>query len=336
MKRRAIFSILIVLLSGVLSTSCQTTKDRVIATTDVTVRDYKKKPDYTISHRFVVLADSRGKDLGTNHETMVQILKLIKTLNPQPEFAVIPGDLVGGTSNDQEFQSSLEYFKSTITQFYPIEFYYPGVGNHETYFNKHGEQIFAKVFSEFDANFDQNYGRTVYYFDKGDARFFMLNNDHPGEMQRISGRQLQWVQDNINQNSKHHFFFIHEPSFPTCYKEGKAMDTYREERNIFWDLVEEAQNPVVFCGHEHFYSRRHITESYSEAINENQYVFDKSVNQVTIGGFGGPLYATNCNKDGVDVPPITKYHFGLVDITPDRNIFYAISSEGEQLDYFEN
>jgi hypothetical protein len=287
-------------------------------------------PDF----RFVVLADSRGEDHGANTLVMDTILSEIKQLQPQVSFALIPGDLVVGSKDPKNLEGQLRYYKKTLSAFYPIEFFYPGIGNHEVMHDNKGERLFGKVFSEFNGSFLRRYGRTVYFFDRGNSRFFMLSTDHPSEMHTIAAAQLAWIKKNIDPAKKHNFFFMHEPSYPTGYYVGSAQDVDPFCRNEFWDLIDSLKGSMVFCGHEHFYSRRHIDRVYNETVNGKEFAYDKVIYQVTIGGFGGPLSESYVAKDGVDVPPIAAYHYAVVDVKGDTVGVTIQSLNGKILDHF--
>lgn len=285
--------------------------------------------------RFVVLADSRGNEGGINQSVVDSILADIKKLNPQPAFAVIPGDLVVGSPRSGDLKRQLLHFRNTITKYYPIDFYYLGIGNHEIMHDNRGESIFSDVFPEPRGQYLGGYHRSVYWFDRGATRLFMLNSDHPSEMHRISNRQLAWIKRNADPSKQHSIFFMHEPSYPTGYYIGSALDSDPYKRNKLWDLIDSMQGPLVFCGHEHFYSRRHIDRCYNETINGKSFSYDRVVYQVTVGGFGGPLLSNFVDKPGVDVPPIAAHHFAVVDIDENGIRVTALGLGGTVLDKFQ-
>jgi 3',5'-cyclic-AMP phosphodiesterase len=284
--------------------------------------------------RFVVLADCRGKDQGVNSPVMRQILGEIKKLQPQPSFAVIPGDLVTGNPNPKLLKQQMLHFRQTITGFYPLAFYYLGIGNHETTHETKGEKFFEELFVEQGATFLCGYHKSVYFIDRGSARLFMLNSDHPGEMHTISAGQLKWVKAHVDPAKKHNIFFVHEPSYPTSYNIGNSLDFNPYLRNMFWNLVDSLPGAILFCGHEHFYSRRHIDRTYSETVEGREFRYKRSVYQVTVGGFGAPLSSGYDTKDGVDVLPIGEYHFAVVDVSEDAIKVKVQNIEGKVLDDF--
>lgn len=285
--------------------------------------------------RFVVLADSRGSDNGVNSEIVKKILTKIKELSPQPEFAIMPGDLVEGSKQFKTVKGQLEYFKQLITEYYPISFYYPGIGNHEMKAGKDGERAFASVFNEFKADFLKGYNRTSYYFDVGDTRIFMLNSNHPEEKHKITGKQLRWLKSKLDQSKKRNIFMFHEPAYPTGAQAGYSLDKYPGSRDVFWKVVDSVKNPIVICGHEHNYSRRLVDSSFSETISGKKYTFKQSVYQIITGGFGAPLYEQYTLKKNIIIPPIPKYHFIIVDINEDGISFQAIDIDGNLLDSFQ-
>ncbi len=299
------------------------------------VPDNSGGPAQKKSLRFIVLADSRGSDNGVNSTVVKKILQEVKKLSPQPEFAIMPGDLTDGSRNYSGIKAQLGYFKQIITQFYPEQFFYPGIGNHEMIAGKNGEKAFSEIFSEFSADFLDGYNKTSYYFDAGDTRLFMLNSDHPGETHKITGKQLEWLQSNIDPSKKRNIFLTHEPPYPTGAEAGYSLDKYPSARDAFWEVVDSSNSPIVFCGHEHNYSRRLIDKSFNEKIDGISYNFDKQVFQIISGGFGAPLYTQYTSKKNMVVPPIPEYHFTIVDIDDNNVQIQAINIDGKIIDSFQ-
>lgn len=284
--------------------------------------------------RFVVIADSRGSDHGVNTEIVRKVLSEIQKLSPQPEFAIMPGDLTEGSKQYKEVKKQLEYFKQVITEYYPISFYYPGIGNHEMKAGAKGEKAYAEVFSEFSANFLKGYHKTSYYIDTDDSRIFMLNSDHPEEMHKITGSQLAWLKANVDPNKKHNIFLLHEPAYPTGAEAGYSLDKYPGSRDSFWKVVDSLDHSIVFCGHEHNYSRRVVDSSFNETAGGKKYKFGRSIFQVISGGFGAPLYEKYTLNKNIIIPPQPQYHYTVVDIREDGLSVQAINLEGEILDSF--
>lgn len=288
-----------------------------------------------ISLRFVVMADSRGSNGGINTDAIKRTFESIKKTTPQPLFAVMPGDLVEGADSYSQEKSQLQDFKDKITKYYPISFFYPGFGNHEATASESGEQAFEMVFSEFKANFLEGYHKTVYYFDSGNARFYMLNSNHPAEEHIISNKQLNWIEANKDPGKKENFYFFHEPAFPTGAHVGSSLDVNKLQRDSFWEIIDHSENPMVFCGHEHNYSRRHIDSDFGETINNQVFKFTKQIFQVTTGSFGAPVYTSYIDKKNVDVPPIPEYHYAIVDVNEGKIKVNVYNLNGKVIDSFE-
>lgn len=288
------------------------------------------------SLRFVVMADCRGTIEGTVNTVAVEkTLEQIKKLSPQPSFAIMPGDLVNCSTNYTLNKSEFTSFKDIITKYYPINFYYPGIGNHETAAGLKGEQAFGEVFSEFKANFLDGYNRTVYYFDNSNIRFYMLNTNHPGENGIISDIQLKWVKLNTDSSKIRNFYFFHNPAYPTGAHVGSSLDVNKLQRDKLWETIDSSINPMVFCGHEHNYTRRHINSDFNETIGGETFNYSKVVYQVTAGTFGAPIHTTFTSTKNVDVPPIGEDHYAVVDTNRSKVKVTVYNLEGKIIDQFE-
>lgn len=284
--------------------------------------------------RFVVMSDSRGSDHGINNTVVRRTLNQIRKISPSPQFAIIPGDLVSGSDSYEEIREQLSYFKDIITDYYPSEFFYPGFGNHEGRAGIEGEKAFSEVFSELNVNSLEGYNNTVYYFDKLGTRFYMLNSNHPGGENTISDSQLNWIKSNNLKGQKNNIFFFHEPAYPTGAHIGSSLDVNKLQRDKLWEVIDQSPNPIVFCGHEHNYTRRHIDSSFNEIVNGRAFYFNKLVYQVTTGTFGAPIYRDYKDNKNVDVPPVPMYNFVIVDITNDEMRITAYDINGEIIDEF--
>lgn len=181
---------------------------------------------------------------------------------------------------------------SYYTKVFDINTFLPVIGNHEQKGSIECQEMFTSMFSEFterqDVHFCEGYNNTVWYYDdvKLNTRIFALNTNNPKEEHKITGKQLEWLKSNINPAMGQNIFIMHEPAYSTWHY-GNALDRQVQARDEFWDVVECANNPMVFCGHEHLYSRKLINSRFDEMIGGNTYSHEKQVYQVHIGGFGG-------------------------------------------------
>jgi len=326
-RRKAIILLISSFLFSIFFTACSSAN----SDTEKPANSYKG----SIELRFVVMADSQGYEGGINLDVVTKTMEEIKKLSPQPSFAAMPGDLIQGANTYSEEKEQFLYFQKTITQYYPIEFFYPGFGNHESEAGKRGEQAFEDVFSDIDANFLDDYHKTVYYFDRYNTRFFMLNSSHHGEKNMISDTQLNWVVENTDKTKMHNVYFFHQPAYPTGAHIGSSLDVNRLQRDKLWQVIDNSESPIVFCGHEHNYSRRHIDSSFSENVDGQSFRFSKSVYQITAGTFGGfPSFFYGDTK-GVDVPPIPEYSYAVVDVYENAIHVTVYNLEGKIIDDFD-
>ncbi|MFZ5967780.1 MAG: metallophosphoesterase family protein [Bacillota bacterium] len=297
-------------------------------------RRKKTKKNALPDYRFIVMGDSRGKDEGVNEEIFRALLNEIMGLYPEPDYIMFSGDLVSGSRKSKELKAQLKKFKEIFTDYFPIEILLPTVGNHEVGSNPEDdtrEKIFAKVYSEFEADeFLKGYNRTAYYVDVGDVRLIALNSYHPGESNQITGRQLEWFRRVVREPKKHKLVFLHAPAYPVGQHIGSSLDAYPEERDRFWDIIDKNHVGLVFAGHEHNYSRRRIDKSFSTEA----YQFQGEVDQIVAGGAGAPLRDTFADEQGVIVPPIAAYHYVIVDVYGEDLYVKAVSVDGDIIDEF--
>ena len=296
--------------------------------------------------RFAVMADSRkSKDEPVNIEDFQKVLAQLKKVRPQPQFVFFPGDLVRGMDTSYSgMTNQYTIWKNTVTAYYPITFFFPSVGNHETYngdTNSQAERAFADIFPDFKVTEElPGYNRTVYYLDYDNSRLFMLNTNHIGANHRIDTLQQEWLAKNLNQK-QHDLIFLHEPAYPTSSHIGSSLDVKSTERDAFWKIIDTANVSLVFVGHEHYYARRHIDKVFNPEYKNNIY-------QVTTGSCGAPLYTAiainmlnklDANKrflctTNIDVDPISEYHFAIVDVVGKRVTTTVYNVKGKLIDRF--
>lgn len=284
--------------------------------------------------RFLVFADSKGKENGINEKVLRALLKETCKLTPKPQFIVMCGDTVAGSNKEEILIFQLKRLRSIIDKYYPNIPLLPVVGNHEVNIEPQDdrfERILSQIYSDLTPNDAlDGYNNTVYHIDSGDTRFIILNAFHYGSTHKISKDQLNWFEEKACEPKKNKFVFIHSPAFPTGAHLGHCLDLYPDYRDAFWKIVDKYDIDMVFSGHEHNYSRRIIDSSF----NSSDYCFKKSITQVISGGGGEKLRDKYKSKKGVVVAPINVYHVLVVDVEINYINIYAISSKGKKLDEF--
>lgn len=275
--------------------------------------------------RFIVFGDSKGKENGINTKIIKSLMNQSINLDPEVEFVVVCGDSVAGSINKEIMKNQLNSFKNIISTYYPGKILVPVVGNHDIN-AKLQDESYEKIFDDvyFDlkpSNTLEGYNRTVYYMDFKDTRLIVLNSFHPGEVHKITGKQLTWFEKASSDDIKNKIVIVHSPAFPTGAHLGHCLDMYPEFRDKFWNVIDKNNISLVFSSHEHNYSRRLIS------MRNNIY-------QIITGGGGETLRDKYKDKKGVIIPPIATYHFVIVDIEYEHIKVCSISSNGKKLDEF--
>ena len=278
--------------------------------------------------RFIIWGDSKGKENGINKKVLNSIMIRISKLNPKPEFMVMLGDTVAGNIDEEILIKQLFDLKDIINDHTPDIFLIPVIGNHEVNINPE-DTTYEKIISQFYKNlkpdgFLENFNKTVYYKDFENIRIIVLNSFHPGEINKISDMQLDWLQNTASKCDKNKLVFVHSPAYPTGAHLGHSLDLYPDERNKFWRTIEKSHINIVFSGHEHNYSRRRIKNPL-----DNNYIY-----QIITGGAGEKLRNKYKSKEGVIVPPTAVYHFLIADIDDKNVTISAITYRGKKIDEF--
>lgn len=272
--------------------------------------------------RFLIFSDSKGKEKGINEKVLSRLLMDSKKHKPEPDFIILGGDNVAGSSDRNLYMAQLQRLRALIGIYYPGIALLPVIGNHEVN-NEPADDSYEKIFKSIykdvlPHNYLQGYNNTVYYSDYGNTRVIVLNSFHYGELNRIGERQLEWLQDTASKPMKNKIVFVHSPAFPTGAHMGHCLDLNQRDRDVFWNIVENCNVDIVFSGHEHNYSIRKCGSIY----------------QIITGGAGEKLKDKYKDKKGVIVCPTAKYHFLAVDIENSGLKVSAIGLKGKLLNEF--
>jgi 3',5'-cyclic-AMP phosphodiesterase len=284
--------------------------------------------------RFMIFGDSKGNNYGINSEVLTDILLQSKRLDPKPEFIVVCGDSVAGSSDESLLASQLNNFKDLMQKYHPGKLILPVVGNHEVnscQVDDRYEKTFSCAYGSLNTDgFLDNYNKTAYYIDFSETRLIVLNAFHYNSLHKIDKTQLSWFEAAASVNKKNKFVFVHSPAFPTGAHLGHCLDLYPESRDAFWQTAERCQIDIIFSGHEHNYSRRLINPVASRDENSNV----KGIYQIITGGGGEKLKDKLKSSEGLLAGPIKKHHFIVVDVTEKGINISAINSHGKKLDEF--
>ena len=243
------------------------------------------------SIKFLVIGDSGTGDRA-QAETGAQMWKA-HAVFPY-EFAIMLGDNMYGSERPQDYVSKFERpYKPLLDA--KIEFY-ASLGNHDD-----PNQRFYK-------NFGMG-GKRFYSFEKGDAKFFVLDSNY------MDQDQQKWLDNELSSSgSKWKIAYFHHPIYSSGGRHGSEVDL----RSIIEPMFIKYNLNVVFAGHEHFYERLKP---------------QKGINYFTAGGSaklrsGDIMSNSPMTAKGFD----TEQSFMLIEIDGDVMRFQTISRRGRRVD----
>ncbi|MEK7640572.1 MAG: metallophosphoesterase [Patescibacteria group bacterium] len=250
------------------------------------------------SFRFAVFGDS-----GSGSDNQYAVAKEIETRNA--DFILHTGDLIYPRGEDKDYPKQFfAPYKHSIAN----AVFYPAIGNHD--FSGDGGSPWLKNFVL--------PGKEIYYhFDYGNADFIALDSNN------VSDESVKWLDEELAKCDKlWKIVFFRHPPFSNAAGRNGPRGGNNAVRDRWLPVMKKYRVDLVFCGHDHLYTRFHQADS--EAINPT----------VIIEGCGGKsLYKTIAN-DEVQVTDNENYGFGLVDVQGENLYFRHITADGKELDYF--
>jgi 3',5'-cyclic AMP phosphodiesterase CpdA len=168
----------------------------------------------------------------------------------KPDFAASVGDAWYGYGGSfDHFRSEIDAFMAQVDKWdVPL---YSAFGNHEVTGSAEREEYLKKRF-----------GNLFGSFDFGDAHFIFLDSDEVGKEGVISGKQLSWLECDLETNggASAVFVFLHRPLFSVEDPELKRGRSFRnrENRDALHRLFVTYRVKAVFAGHEHLFDERTV------------------------------------------------------------------------------
>lgn len=370
-----------------------------VASGGTTVRPYSLRTADDGPFSFATMVDSREgvggglRNLGGVEGYALRVLSG-HAYRQGVSFVLFAGDLVNGyTTSVVDFEMQLESWRRAVEPVHARIPIYEGMGNHESlvdawrdgsrtvYADKRGadsaEAAFARAFvnptngPRDEGDGSPSYDENVYWYDWGNARFFVLNNNywwcddphrHGGNLEGfVLPAQLEWLREQVaradaDPKVEHLFFAAQEPPFPNGGHTGDAMwyrggDTNRDRkvdgadvpivqnRNAMWQIISGSPKTVAFItGDEHAYSRLLVAPDTPVGPRTlpdgGPATFEHPVWQITSGGAGAPWY----DKE-LDLPwsgelraHSTQPHYALFRIDGGDVELEAISQTGQRVD----
>jgi predicted phosphodiesterase len=242
------------------------------------------------SVKFLVIGDS-----GTGDRAQIETAQMMwKARSVFPyEFAIMLGDNMYGSERPQDYARKFEApFKPLLDA--KIEFY-AALGNHDD-----PNQMYYKPFGMG--------GKRFYAFEKGDAKFFVLDSNY------MDRDQQRWLEEEMSRTqSKWKLAYFHHPIYSSGGRHGSEVDLRSIVEPIF---IKYAMN-VVLAGHEHFYERLKP---------------QKGIHYFTAGGSAklraGDIQAGAMTAKGFD----SDQSFMMVEIDGDAFHYQTLSRRGRLID----
>lgn len=252
-----------------------------------TATSFLPLPDVRGGTVFVLIGDSGSGD--SAQQTVAESMLTYFTSARRFRYVLMLGDNLYHDDYNGEF---LEPYKPLLDR--GVTFY-AALGNHDRDLEQHFKPFNMK---------DRDY----YSFDQGNARFAVLNSNHPTDP-----AQLKWLDGAFaDAGSKWRIAFFHHP----LYSSGQHADQSREVIRPALEpaLVRNGVN-VAFAGHEHLYER----------VKPQQ-----GVRYFVSGGGGRNLYDVRASS--FDEVARSAHHFMVIEIAGDALFYEALEPSGRTID----
>ena len=167
-----------------------------------------------------------------------------------------------------------------------------------------------------------------YFFDNGNARFFVLDTNHFfgskwAQPLTKDSKQYKWLEHFLARGNKTwKFVVLHEPMYSTGARGG-----IEAQRELLEPLFEKYDVDMVFQGHDHDYER---TKPIKGGISDEE----AGIIYITLGGGGSPLYFQRTKAEWSE-KFIPVYHFAFIEVVNSTLKMTVYDKEGKVIDEFE-
>ena len=157
---------------------------------------------------------------------------------------------------------------------------------------------------------------TIFSFDYGPAHFVCIDQYNAGGY--TSGTtQYNWLVNDLSTSTKPwKFIVLHEPGWSAYGADAQPNNT--TVQSVIQPLAVQYNVPIIFAGHNHFYSRCR----------------NNGVNHVVNGGGGSPFHSIDTSKPYVITATANTLEFCKVSITGNTLTVNTTSSTGSTIDSF--
>lgn len=249
-------------------------------------------------YRFIVVGDSRGETYdpdGVNDVIFTEIVNAI--LNENPEFVLVPGDLVGGYPAAGTLDLQLDHWIEIAQPLYDEGIgVYPVRGNHELIGTKAGWDLAFSGAYALPNNGPTGEENITYSVTRDNILIVAVDQYTPWHQVN-----QDWLDSQLSQNKAQHIFvFGHEPAFKKYHTE--CLDNYPVLRDAFWNSIKLAGGKVYFSCHDHFYDHARIDDGDGNPDND--------LHQFIVGTATDGLVRGDYDYDGANsfYTPVEVYH----------------------------
>lgn len=205
---------------------------------------------------FVAIGDAESykENTGFNGE-LVEVLQKSRKYNP--DFALFTGDIISASgANDNENKSRINNLKTTVQESYNN--YYLVFGKHDIECGTTCIDYWLEIF--FGAQTSNGQERVLYHsFDYLNTHFVLLSTDYP-KNHSVDEIQLQWLEDDLSQNSKPNTIVVQHIPPVTFFKKSTKMchdmSCDDETRQKLLALFKKHNVDLVISGHEHAFDHK--------------------------------------------------------------------------------
>ena len=274
------------------------------------------KPYFT----FMVFGDS-----GSGSEEQLEVAAQMEKFNP--DFIVHTGDIV---ESGLDADAGLQYFTPYAKMLARIPVF-PALGNHDygRDFKKQDGKGFIKAnYQPFHTVPLTGLPPHYYFFDVGNARFFVLDtNKFYGAMfapgLEPESKQYKWLDHFLSKTkAAWKFVVVHQPLYSTG-----AHTLIAEERAALEPLFLKHRVDLVLQGHDHDYER---TKPVKEGVADDA----EGIVYLTLAGGGRPLYFQRNNADWSE-KFLPVYNFAFFEVKDGNLKMTAYNKEGQVIDTME-
>ncbi|MBI4802287.1 MAG: metallophosphoesterase [Elusimicrobia bacterium] len=261
-------------------------------------------------------------DSGSGSEEQLELAAQMEKFDP--DFIAHTGDMV---ESGLDANANMQYFgpyKKMLAK-YP---FFLALGNHDYGNRNESKKFLRENYIPFHSMPRTGLPPYFYYFDEGNARFFVLDANYFSGAKWAQpldkgSKQYKWLERFLSKTEKTwKFVMLHQPVYSTG-----AHGAIEAQRAALEPLFQKYKVDMVFQGHDHNYER---TRPVKDGIPDDK----EGIVYITFGGGGRPLYFQRANEDWSE-KFLPVYHFAHIEIKEKNFAMNVYDKEGRVIDTFE-